>query len=178
MSAPEYQSVPVTMLDWRETRDLLPDQKFIFSYLWWARESNWCGVYLLPIEATAARLSLTARALEDALAEFRRRRLIDMDDDTGEIYIEKWLYCRHNTGARFEIMWESSMAAVRSRRLWEKANKAKNSIKSRLHDANGNGNKNGNKNKAVAPSATNSNDIRCATDDNAATQTQKKQKQK
>ena len=90
MGAVDTRPVPTTIYRWPRTRDLITQQKGIFSYLWFHPDQTAAGCYLLPLDATAADLSMTSSSLVDALSEFKRRKLIDIDDETGEILLSDW----------------------------------------------------------------------------------------
>lgn len=86
----DTRPVPVSLLRWPRTRDLVTQYKGILMYLWAHPEQTACGCYLFPLDATAADLSMSSSSLADALAEFNRRKLIDLDHATGEIMLPDW----------------------------------------------------------------------------------------
>lgn len=90
MSAVNTRPVPVSLLRWPRTRDLVTQYKGILMYLWAHPDQTACGCYLFPLDATAADLSMSSPSLADALAEFHRRKLIDSDQATGEIMLPDW----------------------------------------------------------------------------------------
>jgi hypothetical protein len=90
MSGVDTRPVPVNILRWPKTRDLITQHKFIYVSLYFTGDTKSCGCYLLGIESLAADLSMTASSLDDALSEFKRRGLIEFDNETGEIYVVDW----------------------------------------------------------------------------------------
>lgn len=90
MGAVDTRPVPTNLFRWPRTRDLISQQKGIFSYLWFHPDQTACGCYLLPLDATAADLSMTTSSLADAMSEFKRRKLVDIDEETGEILLPDW----------------------------------------------------------------------------------------
>lgn len=82
--------VPVSLLRWPRTRDLVTQYKGILMYLWAHPEQTACGCYLLPLDATAADLSMSSPSLADALDEFQRRKLVELDQTTAEIMLGDW----------------------------------------------------------------------------------------
>lgn len=79
MSGVETRPVPINILEWPRIRDLIMQQKFIYSELYYNPNASSCGCYLYGVEASAARLGMTANSLDDALQEFERRRLVNGD---------------------------------------------------------------------------------------------------
>ena len=69
---------------------MIMQQKFIYAEMYLNPNASSCGCYLYGTESTAARLGMTSNSLEDAIAEFERRRLIEYDKATGEIYVIDW----------------------------------------------------------------------------------------
>ena len=90
MGAVNTRPVPTNLFRWPRTRDLISQQKGIFAYLWFHPDQTACGCYLIGVDSTAADLSMTSSSLGDALREFQRRKLIDYDEETGEILIPDW----------------------------------------------------------------------------------------
>lgn len=86
----DSRNVPANLLTWPRLENLLPDQKLIFSYLWFNRFAGDSGCYHAPVELMGAELSLKPSALAEALSEFKRRGLIEMDLSTGEIFVLDW----------------------------------------------------------------------------------------
>lgn len=82
--------VPVSLLRWPRTRDLVTQYKGILMYMWAHPEQTACGCYLFPLDATAADLSMSSPSLADAMHEFQRRKLVDLDQSTGEIMLPDW----------------------------------------------------------------------------------------
>lgn len=74
---------------WPKVRDLLPDQKLIVYHLW-ATSPSAAGCYLLDFAAFSAALSVTIPAMEEAMRDFERRRLLAMDQETGEVFLLDW----------------------------------------------------------------------------------------
>ncbi|KAI3606254.1 hypothetical protein D8I24_2097 [Cupriavidus necator H850] len=93
-------------------------------YLWAHPQQTACGCYLLPLDATAADLSMSSSSLADALAEFTRRGLVDLDHATGEILLPDWFrfYTPRTAAARGAV--ESAIRKILSTELSKKAEKA------------------------------------------------------
>ena len=83
--------IPTNLMSWPRVENLLPDQKLIIYALWANRFQNCCGCFQLPIAMFSVSVSIKERAVEDALQEFKRRELVDIDDKTGELYVLDWL---------------------------------------------------------------------------------------
>lgn len=127
-SGVDTRPVPVSLLRWPRTRDLVTQYKGILMYLWAHPEQTACGCYLFPLDATAADLSMSSPSLADALAEFQRRKLIDLDQATGEIMLPDWFrWYRPRTPAACGAV-ESSIKKILSLDLRGKAEKAYRSI--------------------------------------------------
>lgn len=90
MSGVDTRPVPTNLLRWPRTKDLVTQYKGILMYLWAHPQQTNCGCYLLPLDATAADLSMSAGSLADAISEFERRGLVHLDPDTGEIMLLDW----------------------------------------------------------------------------------------
>lgn len=109
--------VPTNLFSWPSVADLLPDQKMIFAYLWFNPFANSAGCYLLPPVLAAADLSLSRAALEDALREFERRGLVDLDETTGEIFVKSWFrFNKFPPGPRRRVL-EADFSRIQSPRL-------------------------------------------------------------
>jgi len=117
----DTRPMPVSILRWPRTRDLISQQKGIYMYLWTNPDQTACGCYLLALDATAADLSMTSSSLADALAEFRLRRLVDLDKATGEILLPDWFrwYWPGTPAARGAV--DSALSKIQSPVLREKA---------------------------------------------------------
>lgn len=124
----DTRPVPVSLLRWPRTRDLVTQYKCILMYLWAHPEQTACGCYLFPLDATAADLSMSGSSLADALAEFHRRKLIDLDHGTGEIMLPDWFrwYKPRSPAACGAV--ESSIKKILSLDLREKVEKSYKSI--------------------------------------------------
>lgn len=124
----DTRPVPVSLLRWPRTRDLVTQYKGILMYLWAHPEQTACGCYLFPLDATAADLSMSSSSLADALAEFHRRKLIDLDHATGEIMLPDWFrWYKPRTPAACGAV-ESSIKKILSLDLREKVEKSYKSI--------------------------------------------------
>lgn len=124
----DTRPVPVSLLRWPRTRDLVTQYKGILMYLWAHPEQTACGCYLLPLDATAADLSMSSSSLADALVEFSRRKLVDLDHMTGEILLPDWFrWYRPRTPAACGAV-ESSIRKILSPDLREKVEKSYKSI--------------------------------------------------
>ncbi len=125
----DTRPVPINLLRWPRTRDLISQQKGILLYLWAHPQQTAAGCYLLPIDATAADLSMTSGSLSDALGEFHRRGLIELDLVTGEIWLPDWFrfYTPRTPAARGAA--ESAINKILSLDLLQKT---KNSYESKV----------------------------------------------
>lgn len=111
--------IPTNLMSWPRVENLLPDQKLIVYALWANRFQNCCGCFQLPLSMFSVSVSIKERAVEDALQEFKRRELVDMDDKTGEIYVLDWLrFHTFRTGKSLAIYWKQ-VDRVQSERLRE-----------------------------------------------------------
>ncbi|MFA7292176.1 MAG: hypothetical protein WC023_07985 [Rhodocyclaceae bacterium] len=127
-SGVDTRPVPVSLLRWPRTRDLVTQYKGILMYLWAHPEQTACGCYLFPLDATAADLSMSSSSLADALGEFGRRKLIDLDQATGEIMLPDWFrWYKPRTPAACGAV-ESSINKILSVDLREKVEKSYKSI--------------------------------------------------
>lgn len=121
MSSVDTRPLPVTILRWPRTKNLISQQKGILMYLFAGPEQTACGCYLLPIDGYAGDLSMSPSSLEDAVAEFTRRGLVDYDAETGEILLIDWFrwYRPNSPSARGAA--DTALARIQSCRLKEKA---------------------------------------------------------
>ncbi|MBI5897899.1 MAG: hypothetical protein HZB40_01565 [Rhodocyclales bacterium] len=127
-SGVDTRPVPVSLLRWPRTRDLVTQYKGILMYLWAHPEQTACGCYLFPLDATAADLSMSSPSLADAMSEFQRRKLIDLDQVTGEIMLPDWFrWYKPRTPAACGAV-ESSIKKILSIDLRGKVEKAYRSI--------------------------------------------------
>lgn len=120
----DARSTPCSILSWPRVTSLLPDQKLIIYYIWSNRFANSAGCYLLPLAPAAAELSLSEAALKEALADFQRRSLIEMDATTGEIFIIAWFrFNKFPAGARQRVLLQDvkKIESPKLRKLVEKA---------------------------------------------------------
>jgi hypothetical protein len=90
MSKAESRPTPQGILSWVGVSDLLPDQKLIFTYLYFNRFTNSVGCYQLPIPMASAELSMKELSLTDSLIELSKRSLLNYDQETGEVFINHW----------------------------------------------------------------------------------------
>lgn len=128
MSSVDTRAVPCNFLSWPAVANLLPDQKFIGAYLFFSPDANACGCYFLPRPRAAADLSLPVDALEEALREFERRKLVALDHQTGEIFVLHWpRWMRFNTVGARGALW-TSIDRIKSQKLSTLAKKAYESI--------------------------------------------------
>ncbi len=91
----DARHVPCNLLTWPKLANLLPDQKLIYAYLWFNRFARSSGCYPFPVALAATELSFSPPSLLEALREFVRRELVQMDESTGEIFVLDWF--RFNT---------------------------------------------------------------------------------
>jgi len=128
MSAVDTRAVPCNFLSWPSISNLLPDQKLIGVYLFFSPDANACGCYFLPRPRAAADLSLPVDALEEALREFERRKLVAMDNDTGEIFVLSWpRWLNFRTPSARGALW-TSIDRIKSTKLSTLAKSAYKSI--------------------------------------------------
>lgn len=124
MSGVDTRPVPVNILSWPRTRDLITQHKCIYVALYYNPDASACGCYLLGVNRLAADLSMTPDSLDDALDEFARRDLILRDKKTGEIYVTDWpRWHRFTTPAACGALW-TSISKIQSRDLWIKVESA------------------------------------------------------
>jgi hypothetical protein len=101
---------------WPRIRDSLPDQKLIIYHAW-ATCPEACGCWLLDLGAFQGALNITATTLLAAFEEFKERKLVDMDLETGEVFILDWFrFHKFNTPARWRLL-EDSIKRIQSQRL-------------------------------------------------------------
>lgn len=128
MSIVDTRPVPTNLMAWPTIKKMITQQKFIYSYLYFNPDATACGCYLFSTGRAAGDLSMTQDSLEDALVEFKRRKLIEVDDKTGEIWIMDWPdWHRFNTPAARGALW-ASINKIRSQILRENVKKAYESI--------------------------------------------------
>ncbi|UKV76644.1 hypothetical protein FOC29_20140 [Burkholderia vietnamiensis] len=128
MSAVDTRGVPCNFLSWPSIVNLLPDQKFIGTYLFFCPDANACGCFFFSRPRAAADLSLSVDALDEALREFERRKLVLLDRETGEIFVLDWPRWRNfKTPAARGALW-ASIDRIKSPRLPTFVKKAYKSI--------------------------------------------------
>lgn len=120
----ETRPVPVNILRWPKTRDLITQHKFIYVTLYCNADATSCGCYLVGIESLAADMSMTASSLEDALNEFKRRGLIEYDRETGEVFVLDWPRWHNYKTLPALGALQSSIEKIQSRKLWITVKKA------------------------------------------------------
>lgn len=112
----ESRLVPCNLLAWPRVRDLLPDQKLIVYHLWVTCHEA-AGCQLLDLAAFQGGLSITAPAIQDALSEFARRGLTEMDEETGEVFIKDWFRFHRFEAPSRRRLAEDSIRRIQSPRL-------------------------------------------------------------
>lgn len=113
----DARSVPCQLLSWPAVVNLLPEQKMVFSFLWFNHFSNSAGCYLLPLAPAAAELSLSPASLSEALSEFERRGLVERDETTGEILVSAWFrFNKFPAGPRRRVLLDD-LKKIESQRL-------------------------------------------------------------
>lgn len=128
MSAVDTRAVPCNLLAWPAISNLLPDQKLIGAYLFFSPDASACGCYFLPRPPAAADLSLPVAVLEEALREFERRKLVALDNETGEIFVLSWpRWLNFRTPSARGALW-TSLDRIKSRKLSTIAKSAYKSI--------------------------------------------------
>jgi hypothetical protein len=85
----ESRIVPTNLMAWPLNKNLLPDQKLI-NYHLWATAAQDCGCFLLDFSAFSAHVSLAEEALLESIKDFAKKKIIDFDHETGEVYIRGW----------------------------------------------------------------------------------------
>ena len=90
----------------------------LIIYHTWATCPEACGCWLLDLGAFQGALNITAPALLAAFEEFRKeRKLVDMDLETGEVFILDWFrFHKFNTPVRRRLL-EDSIKRIQSPRL-------------------------------------------------------------
>lgn len=112
----ESRLVPCNLMAWPRIRDLLPDQKLMVYHLW-ATCQQVSGCQLLDLAAFQGALSITIPAIQEALAEFQRRDILEMDEQTGEVFIKDWYrFHKFDSPARRRAA-EDSIRRIQSTRL-------------------------------------------------------------
>lgn len=112
----ESRLVPCNLMAWPRVRDLLPDQKLIVYHLWATCHSA-SGCQLLDLGGFQGALNITAPAIQEALAEFQRRGLVELDDATGEVAILDWFRFHKFEAPSRRRLLEDSIRRVQSPRL-------------------------------------------------------------
>jgi len=113
----KWRPVPCNLLSRIDVMNLLPDQKLILLYLWLCIFTNSCGVYWIPIHMAAAELSLKETALLNALHEFVARGLIQYDEESSEVLVERWFsFHRFNSDSSKNICRDDA-EKIQSKRL-------------------------------------------------------------
>lgn len=115
----ESRLVPSNLTAWPRIRDLVPDYKLIIYHLW-ATANNDAGCWLIDTAAFSAGISLREPALLDALAEFKRRELIDYDSETGEVFIVDWFRWHKFQTAPRQGLLSAALKKIASDRLRER----------------------------------------------------------
>jgi hypothetical protein len=124
VSGVDTRPVPVNIMAWPRVRDLISQQKFIYTYMYYSPDATACGCYLLSLDRCAADLSMTAASLDDALDEFCRRGLVVRDKSTGEIFVVDWpRWHTFATPAGRGALW-TSINRIQSRELWTRVENA------------------------------------------------------
>lgn len=113
----ESRLVPTNLLSWPGLAKLLPDQKLIAGYLWFNRFTKACGCYEFPRQMATVELSISDAALDDALLDFQRRGIIDLDETTGELYVMAWLRFHKFKNVVQQVMYWTSVGQIQSDRL-------------------------------------------------------------
>jgi hypothetical protein len=130
VSGVDTRPVPVNILAWPRVRDLISQQKFIYTYMYYTPDATACGCYLLSLDRCAADLSMTAASLDHALDEFIRRGLILRDKSTGEIFVVDWpRWHNFSTPAARGALW-TSINRIQSRELLIKVESVYKSVPS------------------------------------------------
>jgi len=112
----ESRLVPTNLMAWPRVRNLLPDQKLIVYHLWATCQSA-AGCQLLDLAACSGSLSVAQEALLEALDEFSRRGLVDVDKETGEVAIVDWArWHKFDTPPRRRLA-EDAIKRIQSPRL-------------------------------------------------------------
>lgn len=113
----ESRLVPTNLLSWPGLAKLLPDQKLIASYLWFNRFTKTCGCYEFPRQMASVELCISDAALDEALADFQRRGIIDLDETTGELYVLAWPRFHKFKNVVQQVMYWTSVGQIQSLRL-------------------------------------------------------------
>ena len=113
----DSRPVPSNLLSWPGIAKLLPDQKLIATYLWFNRFTKACGCYEFPRQMATVELSISDAALDDALLDFQRRDIIDLDETTGELYVMAWPRFHKFKNVVQQVMYWTSVGQIQSDRL-------------------------------------------------------------
>jgi hypothetical protein len=111
--------VPLNIFTRASVCDLLPDQKLIVVALNVNPFVKMCGCFSLPLKMFAALLSIQSEAVESALRDFVKRGLIEMDWETGEVYILDWLRYHTFTNGWVKIEYFKQIENIQSAKLRE-----------------------------------------------------------
>lgn len=112
----ESRLVPCNLMAWPRIRDLLPDQKLIVYHLW-ATCHEASGCQLLDLGGFQGALNITMPAIQEAVSEFQRRGLVDLDDATGEVAILDWFRFHKFASPGRRRLLEDSIRRIQSPRL-------------------------------------------------------------
>lgn len=114
----ESRLVPCNLMAWPKIRNLLPDQKLIVYHLWATCQSP-VGCQLLDLGAFQGALSITQEGLQEALHEFKKRGLVEIDAETGEVAILDWArWHKFDSPARRRLA-EDAIKRIQSTKLRE-----------------------------------------------------------
>lgn len=86
----ESSLVPTNLLNWPRVESLLPDQRLILIWLWASPCLNSAGCGTVYIKPSAATLGLDPAALRGGLQTLQDAGLVDIDQDTGELFVCDW----------------------------------------------------------------------------------------
>lgn len=115
--AAESRPVPSALLSWFDIKDLVPDHKLFAAYLWFNRFTNACGCYDIPLGMVEVELSMKESALLEAIYDFKKKGILDYDEKTGEVYVERWLGFHKFSNAVQRSMYWSAVGKIASDRL-------------------------------------------------------------
>lgn len=86
----ESSIVPTNLLDWPRCGSLLPDQRLILLWLWSSPWLTCAGCGAVPMRPAAATLGLSPDALAGGISDLVKLKLVMMDYETGELFINDW----------------------------------------------------------------------------------------
>lgn len=112
----ESRLVPCNLMAWPRIRDLLPDQKLLVYHLWSTCQQV-SGCQLVDLAAFQGALSITSPAVQEALTEFQRRGLVEIDEQTGEVFIKDWFRFHKFDSPSRRRAAEDSIRRIQSPRL-------------------------------------------------------------